>query len=312
MEREKAYDVYVTTDYSIFKRLVGNRDIPENRINKIAGSILNIGWIKNPIVVNEKMEVIDGQGRLTALQRLGLPVEYIIAEGTGSQECIYMNMNMVNWSQPDFVKSYAEQGNKNYQKLLSLMQRYVNGNLNIICTALYRTSKAKHKEIKQGSIIITDEQYFAAEERLKYVQPLMDKLDSSRLPGSITTLMQTLIYYYDYTEVNRVRLKKKVEKYIYTANPWVTNLDCEKEVDEVYNKHVLLEDKCSIAHLVKDERMRRKIELNKENAIRAQRRVRKGVAGFLSAEELAKLGSDNEPEEVETYEEPEEENEIDE
>lgn len=27
---ETAYNVYVTKDYSIFKRLVGNRDIPES------------------------------------------------------------------------------------------------------------------------------------------------------------------------------------------------------------------------------------------------------------------------------------------
>ena len=67
---ETAYNVYVTKDYSIFRRLVGNRDIPESRISKIVESIQTIGWIHNPIIVNEKMEVIDGQGRLTELQRL--------------------------------------------------------------------------------------------------------------------------------------------------------------------------------------------------------------------------------------------------
>lgn len=94
--KEVAYNVYVTKDYSIFKRLVGNRDIPESRISKIVESIQTIGWVHNPIIVNEKMEVIDGQGRLTALQRLKMPIEYIIAEGAGNKECIYMNMNMVN------------------------------------------------------------------------------------------------------------------------------------------------------------------------------------------------------------------------
>ena len=120
---ETAYNVYVTKDYSIFKRLVGNRDIPETRISKIVESIQTIGWIHNPIIVNEKMEVIDGQGRLTALQRLKMPVEYIVAEGAGNKECIYMNMNMVNWKLPDFIKSYAEQGNENYQRLLGLMEK---------------------------------------------------------------------------------------------------------------------------------------------------------------------------------------------
>lgn len=179
---EKAYDVYTTKNYDIFKRLVGNRDIPEMRISKIVNSIQEIGWVRNPIVVNEKMEVIDGQGRLTALQRLGLPVEYIIAPGAGSEECIRMNMDMVNWKQPDFIKSYAEQGNPNYQRLLSLTQHYANGNLHIICTAVYRTSKPKHREIKAGTLQLTEEQYFEAVPRLKFIQPLLDTLDANKLP----------------------------------------------------------------------------------------------------------------------------------
>lgn len=282
MERdEKAYEVYVTKNYDIFKRLTGNRDIPESRISKIVKSIQDIGWIKNPIVVNEKMEVIDGQGRLTALQRLGLPVEYIIAEGAGSQECIYMNMNMVNWSQTDFIKSYAEQGNVNYQRLLALMNTYANGNLHIISTALYRVSKPKHREIKDGSLQITEDQYFAAVDRLKFVQPLLTKLDAKRLPGSIIMLMQTLIYYYDYPEVNKERLKRKIEKYIYNQRPWVTGPDCEREVEVAYNYHTTFEEKQSIQHLIKEERMKRQLELNKENQIRAYERTRKGVQGFV-------------------------------
>lgn len=280
--KEKAYDVYVTKNYDVFKRLVGNRDIPEARISKIVNSIQAIGWVRNPIVVNEKMEVIDGQGRLTALQRLGMPVEYIIAEGAGSQECIYMNMNMINWKQPDFIKSYAEQGNENYQRLLSLMERYANGNLDIISTAVYRVSKSKHREIKQGILQLTEDQYRAAVPRLEYIKPLLDNLDSKKLPGSIVTLMQTLIYYYDYPEVDKERLAYSVEKYIYNATPWVLNTDCEREVENCYNYGLGLEKKIFIAHLVKEERMRRQVELNKASQERAFARTQKGVQGFVN------------------------------
>ena len=280
-EREKSYNVYVTKDYSIFKRLTGNRDIPESRISKIVESIQTIGWVRNPIIVNEKMEVIDGQGRLTALQRLKLPVEYIIAEGAGNKECIYMNMNMVNWKLPDFIKSYAEQGNENYQRLLSLMERYANGNLDIISTAVYRVSKSKHREIKQGILQLTEDQYRAAVPRLEYIKPLLDTLDSKKLPGSIVTLMQTLIYYYDYPEVDKERLAYSVEKYIYNATPWVLNTDCEREVENAYNYGLSLEKKIFIAHLVKEERMRRQLELNKASSERAQERTQKGIQGFV-------------------------------
>lgn len=284
-EKEKkesvAYNVYITKDYSIFKRLVGNRDIPESRISKIVESIQTIGWVHNPIIVNERMEVIDGQGRLTALQRLGMPVEYIIAEGAGNKECIYMNMNMVNWKLPDFIKSYAEQGNANYQRLLALMEKYANGNLDIISTAVYRVSKSKHRDIKQGTLQLTQEQYEAAIPRLEYIKPLLDTLDANKLPGSLVTLMQTLIYYYDYPEVDKERLAYSVEKNIYNATPWVLNTDCEREVENAYNYGMKLEKKIFIAHLVKEERMRRQVELNKANQERAFERTQKGVQGFI-------------------------------
>ena len=278
---ETAYNVYVTKDYSIFKRLVGNRDIPETRISKIVESIQTIGWIHNPIIVNEKMEVIDGQGRLTALQRLKMPVEYIVAEGAGNKECIYMNMNMVNWKLPDFIKSYAEQGNENYQRLLGLMEKYANGNLDIISTAVYRVSKSKHRDIKQGILQLTEEQAKAAIPRLEYIKPILEKIDEKKLPGSMVTLMQTLIYYFDYPEVDKERLAYSVEKYIYNATPWVLNTDCEKEVENAYNYGLGLEKKIFIAHLVKEERMRRQVELNKANQERALERTQKGVQGFV-------------------------------
>lgn len=283
--KEVAYNVYVTKDYSIFKRLVGNRDIPESRISKIVESIQTIGWVHNPIIVNEKMEVIDGQGRLTALQRLKMPIEYIIAEGAGNKECIYMNMNMVNWKLSDFIKSYAEQGNENYQRLLSLMQRYANGNLDIISTAVYRLSRSKHREIKQGILQLTEDQYRAAVPRLEYIKPLLESIDDKKLPGSIVTLMQTLVYYFDYPEVDKERLAYSVEKYIYNATPWVLNTDCEREVENCYNYGLNLEKKLCIAHLVKEERMRRQIELNKANQERAFEKTRKGVKGFITNSE---------------------------
>lgn len=100
--------------------------------------------------------------------------------------------------------------------------------------------------------------------------------------------MQTLVYYYDYPEVDNDRLRDKVEKFIYNARPWVTNPDCEKEVEEAYNYHTTFEEKQAIAHLVKEERMRRKAELAKENSERAYERTQKGVQGFIKGPVEAK------------------------
>ena len=88
--------VYSTADYSAFKKLTGNRDILENRKNLIISSINERGWIRNPVVVNDNMEIIDGQGRFEALKELGLPIEYVVAHGATISDCIALNIKQTN------------------------------------------------------------------------------------------------------------------------------------------------------------------------------------------------------------------------
>ena len=75
---KKVGTVYSTTDYDSFAKLEGNRDVLQSRKNIIKESIEERGWIRNPVVVNEKMQIIDGQGRFEALKELGMPIEYVI------------------------------------------------------------------------------------------------------------------------------------------------------------------------------------------------------------------------------------------
>lgn len=43
--------VLSTSDYSKFKRLSGNREISPLRVRRIVQSIVNVGYITNPIIV---------------------------------------------------------------------------------------------------------------------------------------------------------------------------------------------------------------------------------------------------------------------
>lgn len=84
--------IYSSQEYSEFKKLNGNRSVLEQRKNMIIASIQERGWIRNPIVVNEKMEIIDGQGRFEALKKLNMPVEYVVAKGATISDCIALNI----------------------------------------------------------------------------------------------------------------------------------------------------------------------------------------------------------------------------
>ena len=115
--------IQTTTDYRKFKRLVGNRKV-DGRAERIKKSIEENGWISNPIVVNEKMEIIDGQSRFEALAQLGLPIEYRVVNSLDINACRMLNTYSVIWKYRDFLDSYAAEGNPNYVRVKNLMDTF--------------------------------------------------------------------------------------------------------------------------------------------------------------------------------------------
>lgn len=115
---------YTTTDYSRFKKLLGNREVTEQRIAAIVDSMKRRGYITSPILVNEHFEIIDGQGRFQAEKQLGLPVEYIVQPGLTVEDCISMNIKMKNWDIRDYIGSYADRGVQDYVRLKALIAEF--------------------------------------------------------------------------------------------------------------------------------------------------------------------------------------------
>lgn len=109
--------IFQTDEYDMFKRLPDNRDVLDKRVRKLVASISE-KYLTNPIIVNEKMEIIDGQGRYEALKQLGKPIDFIVVNGAGSEDCKRMNRFNTRWSTLDFAKSFAKAGIKAYIILL--------------------------------------------------------------------------------------------------------------------------------------------------------------------------------------------------
>lgn len=64
-----------TKNYSLFKKYAKNRDIDGRHVEKLIASIKTANLLDcEPILVNEKMEVIDGQHRLEAAKSLNLDI----------------------------------------------------------------------------------------------------------------------------------------------------------------------------------------------------------------------------------------------
>lgn len=109
--------IYEEDNYGVFVRLEDNRNVLSTRLRKLVVSITE-KWILNPIIVNEKMEIIDGQGRFEALKSLHKPIPYIVSYGATSEDCRRMNKYNTRWTVLDFANSWAKSGKEPYILLL--------------------------------------------------------------------------------------------------------------------------------------------------------------------------------------------------
>ena len=106
-EKMEAVDfVYCTNDYSMFRKLEENRGVARDRVNKLVASF-SAKEILNPIVVNEKFEIIDGQGRYEALKILNKPIRYVVEKGANIEDCRRMNRYNKSWSNNDWIDSFC-------------------------------------------------------------------------------------------------------------------------------------------------------------------------------------------------------------
>jgi hypothetical protein len=114
---EKVNEVYKTYDLSIFKSIGGNRVPNLQHIRRLSVSVKEYGMKCNPIIVNEKFEVIDGQHRLEAARDAETFVYYIVIEGYTLSEVHTLNLNQKNWTKKDFMDGYAGMGVPSYVEL---------------------------------------------------------------------------------------------------------------------------------------------------------------------------------------------------
>ena len=105
--------VIKTNDYNTFKVMPGNRPVNKLHVKRLSQS-MEEKHLMSPILVNEKMQVIDGQHRLEAQKSLKLPVFYIVNKGYGKKETHMLNSNSKDWKNDDFMDAYANQGLKDY------------------------------------------------------------------------------------------------------------------------------------------------------------------------------------------------------
>lgn len=118
--------VQYENNHSKFTLLDDNRDIRVRHVESLMTSIRKFGQLM-PIVVNEKMEVIEGQHRLRACSELKVPVAYIISLKASGKDVAVMNNSQEGWKNRDYLKHFSHTNHYNsseYKKVQKFFDTY--------------------------------------------------------------------------------------------------------------------------------------------------------------------------------------------
>lgn len=118
-------EVRSTKNYDMFSGMEGNRYIRRTHVDRLVKSIKENNLLSsNPIIVNDSLEVVDGQHRLEAARKLGSEVYYIVMRDLDLDDVRLLNTTSRNWTLEDYLESHAKKGNHNYVILREYCREY--------------------------------------------------------------------------------------------------------------------------------------------------------------------------------------------
>lgn len=155
-----------TKDYKKFDLIAGNRNLIPGHIAKLTTSILQRNMLpQNPIIVNERFQVIDGQHRLEVAKNNDLDVFYIVVPGARLDEIIALNSNNRVWNNMDYINSYASQGDESFIWLKQFIEDYAISTTQALTFLFGSEGTGPRAAVRTGRLKLSDEQKDTATER---------------------------------------------------------------------------------------------------------------------------------------------------
>lgn len=240
ISKTKQYDLFVFRD--------DNRErIDQAHVKRLIESIRARNLLElRPIVVNEKMEIIDGQHRVLAAKALQVEIYYQVEKKLEAKDIILMNINK-SWSMGDFLNFYCNHHYPEYLKLRDFMKKH-NLILKVALNIAMGQTHVGYQDFKDGSFIFNDE----------------------TLDGELDICWDTINYikklngHSPYTSSNRFwkALLKLARHPDFDANKWRTNLS---KMVENFCAKASVDDYISMMQHVYNYRNPHRIKLNEES-----------------------------------------------
>lgn len=206
--------VQMTTDYSIFKRVEGNRPVNETHVEKLTWAIEKKNMLNLfPIVVDKDMNLIDGQHRLACAKALGLPVYYIVSKDCmNSDDVKAVNISQKRWHQGDYLDHYCERGFAEYLTLKSFYEK--NKDMITLGKAvqlvMYGNRASYNADFKNGDLICNDIAY--AEEVCLILREMIIHYQTKRPENRFVVAVQNIVGNADFSYERMVFQLKRYNK----------------------------------------------------------------------------------------------------
>lgn len=284
-------DVYETTDYSLFKSLLGNRNVSPDRVARIKKS-LKEGALPQPIIVNERYEVIDGQARLQALKELGGKVLFVVHRGATVRDCIRMNSVGERWKASNFIASWADQGLQDFVILRRLRLKYKELPECSVFLALKGKSALTQigmVQIKTGAsrASVSEED---AERELMCMLKFISLLDGpGKIPGDRSNGFRALHIIYTWNLASMDVLLDRMTRNRQKAVPFGTVQEALKTFSDMYNirARAPVDFAWEYRQLVREEDRQRRDRLSKGRSAKAEKRTSEFFGNMVRPEEAA-------------------------
>jgi hypothetical protein len=118
-------EIKSSTNYSQFSFIPGNRNLSRGHLRKLSASIVEENLLaQHPIIVNERLQIIDGQHRFEVAKLHNLTVYYIISDVVSAFKEISLSQIQKPWKLDDFVNMYVYLDNDNYKQLKDFSSKY--------------------------------------------------------------------------------------------------------------------------------------------------------------------------------------------
>lgn len=255
--------VYETTDLDKFIFAKWNRNVRKKKV-KVLSERMKIFFLSFTIIVNELLEIIDGQHRISALKiyneyrksigLLPIPLRYEIREGWGEKECKELNSETSTFSNEDTLKQEMYNGNENYFLYDKFRKEYPflghNTVIGLLSGNIKATKGGENKSFKVGTFKVKDYQ-----ESVDKINEIIDIVGTGIIPlgdrgnPQTTYTLSILPFIFDgkYDHQHMMGQIKNRNKYSKVSLPESTKLTtCKYYLQKLYNHDVDKKDRLSI------------------------------------------------------------------